>query len=61
VRRISWRISFGYLSLSFCLTKHSSGRRLSFAAATALIQNAAVVTGDPEFKKLTKVVSVEWL
>ena len=32
-----------------------------FAAATALIHNAAVVTGDPEFKKLTKVVSVEWL
>ena len=32
-----------------------------FAAATALIHNAAVLTGDPEFKKLTKVVSVEWL
>jgi len=32
-----------------------------FAAATALIHNAAVVTGDPEFKKLTKVVSVDWL
>ena len=32
-----------------------------FAAATAYIQNASVLTGDPEFKKLTKVVSVEWL
>jgi len=32
-----------------------------FAAATALIHNAAVLTGDPEFKKLAKVVSVEWL
>jgi len=32
-----------------------------FAAATALIHNAAVVTGDPEFKKLTKLISVEWL
>ena len=32
-----------------------------FAAATALIHRAAVLTGDPEFKKLTKVVSVEWL
>jgi len=32
-----------------------------FAAATALIHNAAVVTGDPEFKKLTKVISVDWL
>jgi predicted nucleic acid-binding protein len=31
------------------------------AAATALIHNAAVVTGDPEFKKLTKVISVDWL
>lgn len=32
-----------------------------FAAATALIHNAAVVTGDPEFKKLAKVIRVEWL
>jgi len=32
-----------------------------FAAATALIHHASVLTGDPEFKKLTKVVSVEWL
>jgi len=32
-----------------------------FAAATALIHNASVVTGDPEFKKLTKILSVDWL
>ena len=32
-----------------------------FAAATALIHNASVLTGDPEFKKLSKVVSVDWL
>ena len=32
-----------------------------FAAATALTHNASVLTGDPEFKKLTKVVPVEWL
>ena len=32
-----------------------------FAAATALIHNAAVLTGDPEFKKLGKVVAVEWI
>ena len=32
-----------------------------FAAATALVHNAAVLTGDPEFKKLGKVVAVEWL
>ena len=32
-----------------------------FAAATALILGAAVLTGDPEFRKLSKVVSVDWL
>jgi uncharacterized protein len=32
-----------------------------FAAATALIHNASVLTGDPEFKKLSEVISVEWL
>jgi predicted nucleic acid-binding protein len=32
-----------------------------FAAATALTNDASVLTGDPEFKKLAKVVSVEWL
>jgi len=32
-----------------------------FAAATALIHNASVVTGDPGFKKLTKILSVDWL
>jgi ribonuclease VapC len=32
-----------------------------FAAATALVHNAAVLTGDPEFKKLGKVVAVEWI
>lgn len=32
-----------------------------FAAATALICNATVLTGDPEFKKLSKVVPVDWL
>ncbi|MFO7461392.1 MAG: type II toxin-antitoxin system VapC family toxin [Desulfatiglandales bacterium] len=32
-----------------------------FAAATALIHNASVLTGDPEFKKLTKVIPVDWL
>ena len=32
-----------------------------FAAATALAYNAAVLTGDPEFKKLSKIVRVEWV
>jgi len=32
-----------------------------FAVATALRFNAAILTGDPEFKKIEKTVSVEWL
>lgn len=32
-----------------------------FAAATALIHNADLLTGDPEFKKMIKVVTVEWI
>jgi len=35
----------------------------SFAAAMAVIHNAALLTGDPEFKKLEKKegLSIEWL
>lgn len=32
-----------------------------FAAALAIRQNAAVVTGDPEFKKLKNEVKIEWI
>lgn len=32
-----------------------------FAAATALRFEASVLTGDPEFKKIASLVSVEWL
>ena len=32
-----------------------------FAAATALIHGAAVLTGDPEFKKVRKIIEVEWV
>ena len=32
-----------------------------FAAATALRYDATIVTGDPEFKNLGPLVSVEWL
>ena len=32
-----------------------------FAVATAAAEKAAVVTGDPDFKKVEKLVSVEWL
>jgi len=32
-----------------------------FAAATALKFKAAILTGDPEFKKLESIVEVEWV
>lgn len=33
----------------------------AFAAALAMKENAAVITGDPEFRGLTEVVGVEWI
>jgi ribonuclease VapC len=32
-----------------------------FAAATALRYEAVILTGDPDFKKIQGIVSVEWL
>lgn len=32
-----------------------------FAVATAIRERAAIVTGDPEFKKVEKLVEIEWL
>ena len=32
-----------------------------FAAATAIKYNATILTGDPEFKKVEKIVAVEWV
>jgi uncharacterized protein len=32
-----------------------------FAVATALKENAPVVTGDPEFKKVEEIVTVDWV
>ncbi len=32
-----------------------------FAIATALRENAPVVTGDPEFKKVEEIVRVDWI
>jgi ribonuclease VapC len=32
-----------------------------FAAATALKYDATILTGDPEFKKLKTLVSIEWV
>lgn len=32
-----------------------------FAVALAIQENAAVLTGDPEFKKVSKLVKIRWL
>jgi len=32
-----------------------------FAIATAFREDAIVVTGDPDFKKVEKIIEVEWL
>ena len=32
-----------------------------FAVATALREDAAILTGDPEFKRVQKLVDIEWL
>ena len=32
-----------------------------FAVATALRYEAAILTGDPEFKRVEKIVTVEWI
>ncbi len=41
--------------------KHPVSFADCFASATALKYDAAVVTGDPEFQKLSKIVPVEWI
>lgn len=33
----------------------------AFAVATALRENAVVVTGDPEFRQVEHLVTIEWL
>ena len=32
-----------------------------FAVATALKERATIITGDPDFKHVEKIVSIEWL
>jgi ribonuclease VapC len=41
--------------------KHALSFADCFAAATAIRENAVLVTGDPEFRKLGKTVTVEWI
>lgn len=33
----------------------------AFAVATALRKNAAVMTGDPEFRSVMELVTIEWV
>lgn len=40
---------------------HSLSYADCFAVALALKENAPIVTGDPEFKKVQKVVEIEWM
>ncbi|HWR58147.1 MAG TPA: type II toxin-antitoxin system VapC family toxin [Thermodesulfovibrionales bacterium] len=42
-------------------SRHAVSYADCFAAATALRENASIVTGDPEFRKLEKEVKIEWL
>lgn len=32
-----------------------------FAAMTAMKENAALLTGDPDFKKIEKLIEIEWI
>jgi len=41
--------------------EHSISYADCFAVATAIKENAPIVTGDPEFKKVQKLVKIEWL
>ena len=41
--------------------KHPISYADSFTVATALKEKAAIITGDPDFKLVEKIVKVEWL
>lgn len=41
--------------------QHSISYADCFAAATAIQYEATILTGDPEFKKIESLVSIEWL
>ena len=40
---------------------HSIAFADCFAVATAIKENASLITGDPEFRKVQKVVGIEWM
>ena len=41
--------------------KHPISLADAFAAATAIIMDAAVVTGDPEFRSIGELVEIQWV
>jgi len=41
--------------------KHPISYADCFAVATALKENASIVTGDPEFQKVQNIVEINWL
>lgn len=41
--------------------KYSISYADCFVVATAMREDAVILTGDPEFKKVEKIVSIEWL
>jgi len=41
--------------------EHSISYADCFAAATALKYEATVITEDPEFKKISSIISIEWV
>jgi predicted nucleic acid-binding protein len=49
------------LEASEIKAKHPIAYADAFAAATAVRENARVVTGDPDFKHLDKIIEIEWL
>jgi len=42
-------------------SRHSLSFADCFAVAAALKEHASIVTGDPEFKQVQKIVEIEWL
>lgn len=41
--------------------RHALSYADCFAAATALRHGASVLTGDPEFKKVERLIEIEWI
>ncbi len=40
---------------------HSISYADCFVVATAAREDAAIITGDPEFKKVQKAVAIDWM